>query len=174
MVPNEERAREVDHVGTVLKERARALAQAVTQEDPEETRHLVVLVVAGERYGVDVRHVREVHPRAQVMPLPGASPWWTGLMNLRGSTYPVLDLARYLGLPGEDGSQKVLVASHGAVTVALLVDHVLEVLRVPVSAIRPPLAPASGGRDGIVAGLTADLLSVLDVEALFQDPALAG
>jgi chemotaxis signal transduction protein len=173
MEPSGNGAAHAEHVAAVLRERARALAREVSREDPARTRQLVVVVVAGERYGIDVHHVREVHPRAQIVPLPGTPPSWTGLMNLRGTTYPVLDLARFLGLPSEGDGQKVVLVSHGPITVALLVDRVLEVLRVPVSDIRSPFGPPSGGHEGVVTGLTQDLLSLLDVPAMLGNPALA-
>jgi len=172
MDPTDDGATEGERVAEILRERARALGRTVAREDPEETRQLVVVVVAGERFGVDVGLVREVHPSTPVAPIPGTAALWSGLMNLRGTTYPVLDLARYLGLPAAGIGQVVVVVSHGPVTVALLADQVLEVLRVSLSAIGPPLGAASGGREGIVEGLTSDLLSVLDVGALLRDPAL--
>jgi purine-binding chemotaxis protein CheW len=162
-----------EDVRRLLDERARALAAPVHEPESDEALELVVLALGRERYGVDVRLVREVQPVASVTPVPSVPSVWAGLMNVRGSLYPVLDLGRFLELPDgrADRPRAVLVAS-GRSALALLADDVPEVRRVAVSAVNPPFAGTAGPRGELVTGVTDDLLSVLDLAPLFEESRL--
>ncbi len=165
----------------ILEERARRLAQPPETPTTGETVDLVVVVLGAERYGMDVRNVQEVFPCDEVTPLPGVPPFWVGLVNLRGHLYPLLDLARYLGLPSRppdrtnertrSAGQVVLVAAHG-LEIGLLVDDVPEVRQVLRSDIGPSLAEAAGAARSFTLGVTSDLLAVLNLAALLADSRL--
>lgn len=160
-----------DEVRRILEERAAALAEAPADEDPGERLELVVVVLGRERYGIPIELVREIKPLGQVTPLAATPPHWLGLTNLRGTLYPVLDLRRYLGGTGAgdgDDPQLVVVAAAG-VTIGLRVDGVHEVRSVRIADIGPALVERSADRPDVHAGLTRDLVSVLDVEALLAD-----
>jgi len=163
-----------DEITRVLEERARALARSSDEgETSGETIGMVVLAVGEERYGVEVRDVQEIEPLDKITPIPGTPAFWTGVVNLRGSMYPVLDIERYLGLPLSEGveSPKVALVSRNGISVGLLVDEVPEIRPVKVSEIGPPLAEGSSKAE-VVRGVTPDMLSILDLEALLSDPAL--
>jgi purine-binding chemotaxis protein CheW len=165
---------DADEVQRILEERALALAQSTDEQDPGDTVTLVILRLGGERYGVPIEHVREIKPLDRVTSLSSTPPFWLGLANLRGSLYPVLDLRRYLGIPGASTAadpQLVLVAGSG-MTIGLRVDEVLEVRSIQTSEIGPPLVERSADRADIHTGLTKDLIAVVDVEALLADRAL--
>lgn len=165
----------------IFEERARRLAQPPEVPVSGETVGLVVLVLGVERYGVDVRFVQDVEPLDTVTSLPQVPPFWAGLVSLRGHIYPLLDLRDYLGLPAGGSTHKgsgataagrvALVAAHG-VEAGLLVDDVLEVRMVRKSEIGPSLVDATGMTPASTTGVTSDLLTVLDVEALLIDPRL--
>lgn len=158
----------------ILEDRARALAGALVADEPLDTVELVVLTVGSERYGVDADRVREVRPLAELTPVPGTPPCWAGIVNVRGSLHPVLDLRWYLGLPRADGdrAEKVVLAAAAGLTVGLMVEDASGVRSVPADAIGPPLGGASEAVSATVRGVTDDLLAILDVEALLADPQL--
>jgi chemotaxis signal transduction protein len=73
---------------------------------------------------------------------------------------------------------KVVLASAAGMEIALLVDDAPEVRQMPAADVGPPLVTASG-RHQVIAGIAAGrrqeraaLLTILDLEALFSDPAL--
>src|SRR5690349_19912949 len=108
----------------VLEERAAALARSSDgEESGGETIGMVVLAVGDERYGVEVQDVQEIEPLDKLTPIPGTPAFWTGVVNLRGSMYPVLDIERYLGLPSSEAENpKVALVSRAGLSVGLLVD----------------------------------------------------
>jgi purine-binding chemotaxis protein CheW len=159
----------------IMEERARVLARRLRAEEPADTLELVMLTLGLERYGVDSRQALEVHPLADLAPVPGTPPFWAGIVNVRGTLYPVLDLHRYLELPEVDAGepQKTVVLVRGSnLTVGLLVDDAPGIRRVPATAVGPPLGGTSETARQVVRGVTDDLLTVLDIDALLSDPRL--
>jgi purine-binding chemotaxis protein CheW len=163
-------------VRQVLEERARALARVPTDQADGDALELVVLTVGAERYGIDVRLVREVRPLAGLTPVPGTAGWWSGLVNLRGSLCPVLSLQRYLRVAGaapeaDTRAQGVLVVVTAPFTAALLVDAAAEVRRIAPDTLRP-VTGGAGDRAAAVQAVTDDLVQLLDPGVLPADPAL--
>jgi purine-binding chemotaxis protein CheW len=159
----------------ILEDRARALAGALVAEERADTVELVVLTVGSERYGVDADRVREIRSLAELTPVPGTPPFWVGVVNVRGTLYPVLDLHRYLDLPGADSgdqTRKVVLVSAAGLAVGLMVEEASGVRPVAADAVGPPLGGASEALTATVRGVTDDLLTILDVEALLADPRL--
>jgi purine-binding chemotaxis protein CheW len=159
----------------VLEQRARALARPLAAEEPEGTVDLVVVVISSERYGIDLARVREVQPLSDLTPVPGVPPWWAGVVNVRGMLYAVLDPRARLALPAGEpaGEPKVVLVRDDRLCVGLLVDDAPAVRRVPAQEVRPPLAGTPDAVRPVVRGVTADLLTILDVEAMLRDPSLA-
>lgn len=159
----------------ILEARAAVLARAPETEGSARTVELVVLIAGDQRFGIALGHVQEIQPLRSPAPIPGTPPHWRGLINLRGQLYPVLDLAAYLGLRAPGGSeaeQAVLVRGAGLV-IALLAVEVAEVRRVPAQDVLPSLSEALGPIAHWVLGVTPDLITVLDIEAMLADPRLA-
>ena len=105
--------------------------------------------------------------------IPGTPSFWAGLVNLRGHLYPVLALADYLELPIaiNMNDAKIVLVNASGLKVALLVDDVLEIRSILPTEIGPTLKN-SGSQGGMIRGLTASLLSVLDLEVLLLDARL--
>jgi len=103
-------------------------------------------VAAGEEeYLIDLRRVREILPPVPVTAVPRSPPFVEGVARLRGAVVPVVDVRKRLGVaPRSDARRtRYLLVSVGRQAVALVVDAVVEVVRVPRSQIRP-----AGGLSG--------------------------
>lgn len=124
--------------------------------------HLRVLV-AGEQYALAVEHVAEVLELTEVTPVPGAPPALLGLLNLRGETLSVVDLASALGLPGEHRPARLVVASHDGRRAGLAIDAVLDVAALPQTSPEDGLACVL--ETTVIGGA---LIGVLDVGALLD------
>jgi len=55
--------------------------------------------LAGEEYALAILQVREIIEYDTITRVPGTPAWIGGVVNLRGSVLPVIDLAMKLGLP---------------------------------------------------------------------------
>jgi purine-binding chemotaxis protein CheW len=143
--------------------------QPAAAPDPEH--HLVTFSVAGEEYGVPVLRTREIVRVGDITRIPHAPPHIRGVFNLRGRILPVVDLRTRLGLPAAPTtarSRLLLVDAHGRV-LALLVDAVSRMTRVPASRCKPPPPEALGAHADYVAGVAesgARLIILLDLDRL--------
>lgn len=157
-----------------LQERARQLAIPHSRQDEGEKLKMLVLQLGLEEYGILIDYVEEIRPLNTITPIPGTPSFWAGLVNLRGHLYPVLDLADYLELPIaiNTSDAKIVLVSASGLKIALLVDDVLEIRPILPTEIGPTLKNSGANQGGMIRGLTASLLSVLDLEVLFLDARL--
>jgi purine-binding chemotaxis protein CheW len=162
-------------VDRILEERARDLARLPKQktETRGESHELLVLAVGSELYGIHLGSVQEIQLLRGMAPVPGTPKFWAGLINLRGRLVPALDLPVYLGLqiPPEMAFAKIVVVAQNDLIVALLVHEVKGVRRLAKEAIQP-VKNSRQSKAEVVTGITADLISVLDLNVLMSDPRL--
>jgi purine-binding chemotaxis protein CheW len=83
--------------------------------------------------------VQEIIRLPALTPVPKALPYVEGIINLRGSIVPVLDLRRRCGLPAEDATAatRVVVVQTEQHRLGLIVDRVVEVSTIPACAVEP-------------------------------------
>ncbi len=165
-------------VEQILAARAAVLAKVPAAERKGEMLELVVCALGEERYAVPLQAVERIESAPELTLLPGAPPFWAGIINLRGHIYPVLDLAVFLHGRGESSSaapahfsRALLLVSANQLSVCLLVDAILAVQSVLRADIRRS-PRASNSEHEFVIGVTPDLASILDVEKLLADPRL--
>ncbi|MCP3100176.1 chemotaxis protein CheW [Myxococcus sp. K15C18031901] len=107
-------------------------------------------MLAGEEYGVGILRVREIIEHRPITRVPGMPAAVQGVINLRGSVVPVVDLAVKFGLPPRPITRWtcfviVEVNLDGKQTaIGLLTDSVSEVLELGSDDIETP--PAFGTR----------------------------
>lgn len=110
--------------------------------------HLVVFRLANELYGVDINRVQSIIPMPHVTVVPGAPLFIQGIVNLRGTLVPVVDIRVCFDLPSPADGQKrvVMIVEIEGLLVGMIVDKVTEVRKVPEAAIEPP-SPLLAGVD---------------------------
>ncbi|MFZ5813764.1 MAG: chemotaxis protein CheW [Bacillota bacterium] len=113
---------------------------AEQQEQRENVTQVVVFQLGKELYGADISVVLEVSPLLRVTKVPRTPSYIEGVTNLRGRVIPVVDLRKRLGLPpvAHTKSTRIAVAELEGGKIGMIVDAVVEVLRVPASAVEPP------------------------------------
>ncbi len=132
------------------------------------------VVVCGEQYAIDLMRIREVIRPRSVTEIPWTAPYLLGLVSLRGTLVPVLDLALRLGRgEGRAGSrERVVVVRAGDGLVGLRVDQVGQVIRLTPHALLPVSLPPDGlVREFVAAVASVDgvRIGVLDLERI-ADP----
>ena len=147
-----------------------------TLAPPPEERvvQLCAFVVGEEEYALDIMRVDEILPPQRTTPFPGAPAWVTGVLQIRGTVLPVIDVrARLSAKAAKKGLKpKLLVCWVGRRRVALAVDWVTGVLNVRRGEIHPPPALLLGRVRPPVVGVCgpADRLKLLlDVKALLRE-----
>lgn len=111
--------------------------QDVTADDDEQ---VVVFRLDKEEFGVPIESVQEiVRVPEELTHVPKAPSFVEGVINLRGSVLPVIDLRRRLGMPTVERSdrQRVMVFLISGMRTGFIVDSVAEVLKIHKSSIEP-------------------------------------
>ncbi len=133
--------------------------------------------LAEEEYGIDLLSVREIIRTPDIVRFPRAQHFVRGLINLRGSTIPVIDTRARLGMdPALIGELSVIIVvryQHDGcwLHMGLLVDQVLEVLSVGAAEVEPP--PAEAAASGMVHGVgkvAGRIVFLLDVAKVVGRP----
>jgi purine-binding chemotaxis protein CheW len=118
----------------------------------------VVFRLDEEEYAVDVDAVQEIIrvPEALIR-VPKSYDFVEGLVNLRGTVLPVVDLRTRLGLskPERDERQRIVVLIIGGVRTGFIVDSVAEVARVGRQVLEP--APELSAEQARVVSRVANL-----------------
>ncbi|MGQ9455678.1 MAG: chemotaxis protein CheW [Armatimonadota bacterium] len=137
----------------------------------EASEQLVVMKLANEFYGVDIGAVNTIIRMQEVTAIPRTPDFVEGVINLRGSIIPIVDLRKRFGLPvGEitKASRIVVVEANGQI-IGMIVDAVVETLRLPLNAIEPPSPVVSTVDTAYVRGvgkLDGRLIILLDLSKL--------
>ena len=128
--------------------------------------------VADRDCAVDVMRISEVLRPVPVTPLPSAPPFVEGIIELRGRFLPVIDLRKRFGAGDDRAPGKYVVAPMGETSVALVVDEVTGVERIPIDQIQAPPVLASGRvAPGFVAGIikwNQRVFMLLDIDAVLS------
>lgn len=150
-----------------------------TAPDAGGTVELISFEIGGQEYCIDVRSVREIRGWTPVTPMPQTPDFILGVINLRGTVMPVLDLRCRLGLGRTELSSRhvIVVIEEGARIAGVLVDAVQETFKLAASLLQAPPAMDSDPNNQFVDAiipLGERMLSRVVVDRLLPpEPALA-
>lgn len=116
----------------------------------ENTMQVVSFKVGDEYYGIDIQLVREIRAWSATTQLPNTPQFVRGVINLRGTIVPILDLrARFGQGTTEPGTAHVvIVVAIGSRLAGILVDSVSDIVTLPKSDIKPvPTVEGSSASD---------------------------
>jgi len=121
----------------------------------------IIFRLGNQDYGIAIAAVSEVaRPPERITRLPKSPAFIDGVMNLRGSVVPIVDLRRRFDLNGteQSGSRRILMLAIGGIIAGFLVDSVSKIMKVPVDAIcpAPELSPEQMRLISRVVNLEAD------------------
>lgn len=137
---------------------------------PHTTEYLSFRIGENE-YSVDIMSVREIRGWTKATSLPHAPRFVRGVINLRGTVLPVVDLALRLGLEDSEPMDRnvIIVVDVGARVMGLRVDAVSDILSFSPDQLQPPPDVAASETARFVKALTIldeRMLRVLDLEAV--------
>jgi len=140
------------------------------------TMQLVSFRLGQELYGIEITKVREIILITEITRIPETPGFVKGLINLRSSVIPIIDLRTRFGLPEgalTDESRIMVVHVRGK-TIGIIVDSVSEVLRIKRDQIAPPPPTVAGIGHEYLTGLVKleqQLLILLDLDHLLGEEA---
>ena len=154
------------------------------KQTPPKDLELLVFELAGVRYALRLRAVREVARVVMISPLPEAPPVVEGIIDVRGELVPVYDLRARFGLPPRrlDPDERLVIAWTGSRLVAFRCERTEWIAHIDDSAmVEAGSLPGSGRHIAGVARLEDGLVLIQDLEAFLNtaeaeslDAAIAG
>jgi len=138
----------------------------------------LTFTLGAEEYGVDILKVQEIRGYDTVTRIPDAPDFLKGVINLRGTIVPVVDLRIKFKLErAEYNSFTVMIILNIARrVVGMVVDGVSDVLQLSADQIRPPPEFGANLDTKYITGLgTLDhrMLILVDIERLMSSPDMA-
>ncbi|WP_374281537.1 chemotaxis protein CheW [Novosphingobium sp.] len=135
------------------------------------SRELITFEVAGQVFGLDIMAIREIRAWTPVTKLPRVPAHVAGVVNLRGTVLPVVDLAARLGWAPTEATSRhaIIVTQLGGQVSGWIVESVSDIVTLPGDALQP--APATGS-DSVVqfleglAAIDDHMVQVLNLAAL--------
>jgi len=114
--------------------------QKRTQQAREEDKiiQLIVFLLGDEEFGADITQVREIIRVGSVTPLPDSPDFIKGVTNVRGEIAVVIDLKNrfFLQTKKKIEEKHIIMTEHDNNLFGLVVDEVIEVLRIPETDIK--------------------------------------
>jgi purine-binding chemotaxis protein CheW len=106
---------------------------------------VVVFRVGGQEFAFNVFHVQRILRYEAPAPLPKSPAFLEGVLQVQGAVVPVIDLRKRFELqaPQREETRTVVLEAEG-LTVAVVVDAVVEVARVAAGAVAAPPAVVRG------------------------------
>lgn len=116
---------------------------------------LIIFKLGREEYGMDILRVQEIKRMMCITRVPSTPSFIKGVINLRGSVLPVIDLRTRLGLvEGElRDAARIIVVLVNDVTVGFIVDEVVEVTTIDTTNVEPAHTLSTGLSTEYISGI---------------------
>ncbi len=125
--------------------------------------------LGNEEYAIDILKVREIRAHEAATRMPNTPGFVEGVINLRGTIVPIMDLRVRFGFEAaHDASTVTIILSIGR-EVGIVVDGVSDVVALGADEIRPAPELKSVLDGGFIRGIApieGRMLIVLDIERL--------
>ena len=146
-------------------------------ESEDSAEEYLTFLLAGEEYGLEILRVQEIKGWDDATTIPNTPEYILGVINLRGTVVPIIDLRKRFNLESipfgpttvvivvkveEDGDER---------TIGIVVDAVSEVYKLDGSLVQPPPDFGNAISTDFVRGLATvseKMLILIDVDRLIH------
>mgnify|MGYP000883450685 CR=1 FL=1 len=140
-------------------------------EEKGSLQQYVTFLIGGETYGVEVLQVQEIIGMTPITFVPNAMNFMKGVINLRGTVVPVIDMRLKLNLDERqyDVSTVIIVVEVKERMIGIIVDSVSDVVSLPVNSIQDTPHFTSKIETDFVKGIgqiDENLVIILDVSRI--------
>jgi purine-binding chemotaxis protein CheW len=141
-------------------------------------REFITFEVGGQLFGLDIMAIREIRAWTPTTKLPRVPHYVAGVVNLRGTVLPVVDLAARLGWAATEPTPRhaIIVTQVSGQARGLIVDSVSDIVTIAADALQSPPTATGDGIVSFVEGLAAideRMVMILDLARLNVDDVTA-
>jgi purine-binding chemotaxis protein CheW len=144
---------------------------AVVEDDIQE---YLIFTVDAIDFGIDIGLVQEIIEIQPASPIPNALDFCSGIINIRGTIVPVLDMRRKLGFPSVEYDDRacIIVILLEAELVGAIVDSVQDVIHISKAELLDSPAMGESGEKAFytekIATIDGKIRQILNVNAVFN------
>ena len=142
-----------------------------------DTLEILSFHLNGQEFCVRTTAIREIRGWDAATPIPHSPAEVMGVMNLRGTVIPIIDLSLKLGMKSAVPTERsaIVVAEINETSMGLIVDSVSDILTIDAALLQPvPDMNVPGGTsysDGIIAQ-DSGMICFLNLERMFETSGL--
>ncbi len=148
----------------------------MTEEQRGGTERFLTLNLDKEHFALDIYSVREILDMTDITRIPQTPEYMRGVVNVRGSAVPVVDLRLKFGMPAAERTLNTrlvileIARGDGRAVIGAIADAVKEVLEIETDKIDPPPHMGTGIKVDFIRGIARHgerFLLILDAEKVF-------
>jgi purine-binding chemotaxis protein CheW len=142
-----------------ITQTAQTLSAMTSAQELEEQQQYLTFMLSGETYAIGILRIKEIIQYGQLTEVPRMPDFIRGVINLRGTVVPVIDLSARFGKPptpvGRRNCIIIIEVALGTETqnVGVMVDAVNAVLEIPANEIEPTPTFGTNIRADFIAGM---------------------
>ena len=99
------------------------------KEISQDKKQYVIFYLADKKFGVNINQTKEILSKTKMTFVPDSPEFISGIINLRGSVVPVVDLKLRLKIKGEKKNKegKIIIVELDGLIAGMMVDDVKEI-----------------------------------------------
>lgn len=149
---------------------------AINQDEMLE--QYLTFATDGEEYGIEIRYVKDIIqiPEQPITPMPFLADYIRGIINLRGTIVPVVDIRMRFSRPPHEYNERtcIIVVELDEIQIGMIVDAVREVLTIPAGSLAKPPQMSRAGENKYVNSIASlnddqEIVLLVDIHKLFYD-----
>ena len=143
-------------------------------EDEENEHQHVTFLIGDETYGVGVEKVKEIIGMTDITHVPNAASLMEGVINLRGSVVPVVNLRKKFRMQKReyDNYTVIIIVEVKDRLIGMIVDSVSDVVNIPISSIQSTPHFTTKIKTDFIEGIgriDENLIILLDVDMILSE-----
>lgn len=111
----------------------------MADNDTRQMQKVIVFELVDKEYAIPVEYVMSIEKVSTITRVPSVEPFVMGVINLKGTITPIIDLRMRFGLERKEygESSRIIIISFNEFEVGLIVDSARDVLEFPADLIEP-------------------------------------
>ncbi|WAM32160.1 chemotaxis protein CheW [Caldicellulosiruptor naganoensis] len=127
----------------------------------------VIFNVGDCSFGVDILEIVEIIKPTKIVKLPSAPQYVEGIIDVRGTSVPVYNLAKRLEIDSKAETQKIIIVQLSKFQLGFLVDDVSEILKIEEDKIEKANESIKGIKRKFIDSIARvgdDMIIILDLK----------
>ncbi|MBA7707606.1 Chemotaxis protein CheW [subsurface metagenome] len=143
----------------------------------DEQLQLVTFRLGDEKYGIDIMDVQEIVRDQEIRAIPNAPLYIAGILNLRGSIIPIINLHERFHFKkvqlsaGEELLSGIIIIKINQMQLGVIIDKVSRVVTIDLKIVQPAPQMITGIGSEYIQGVVREeegYLIILDISRLFN------